>query len=85
MTDPAQEAAADAAENAAPLVLARNAPQRSEEEREAEVARARAEQRSWWDAELERARRQTHGRPRPVSILSPCDDHLALKRWFCRL
>lgn len=66
MTDPAREAAADAAENGAALLLARNAPAQSEAEREEAVARARAEQRSWWDAELERARREAHGGPKPV-------------------
>ena len=66
VTDPLQEAATDAAENAAPLLLGRNTPRRSQEERDAANVRARAEQRAWWDAELEKARRETHGGPRPV-------------------
>ena len=66
VTDPAREAAADAAEDAGPLLLTRNAPQQAAAERNEAVARARAEQRSWWDAELERARRETHGGPKPV-------------------
>lgn len=72
VTDPAREAAEDAAENAAPLLVARNSPQRSQEEREAEITRARAEQRAWWDAELERARKETQGGPRPVCISFFC-------------
>ncbi len=71
VTDPAREGAADAAENALPLLLARNTPQRSQEERDANNVRARAEQRAWWDSELEKARKETHGGPRPVRCL-PC-------------
>ena len=72
VTSPAREAAEDAAENAAPLLVARNSPQRSQEEREAEIAQARAEQRAWWDAELERARKETQGGPRPVRLSIFC-------------
>ncbi len=68
VTDPLQDAATDAAENAAPLLLGRNTPKRSREEQDAANVRARAEQRAWWDSELEKARRETHGGgPRPVS------------------
>lgn len=66
VTDPLQQAAADAAENGLPLLLGRNTPKRSQEERDALNVRARAVQRAWWDAELEKARKETHGGPRPV-------------------
>ena len=71
VTDPLQEAAADVAENARPLLVGRIAPQRSQEERDTANAQARAEQRAWWDAELEKARRETHGGPRPVNTWHP--------------
>jgi hypothetical protein len=61
VSDPAAERAADAAENAQPLALTRSSDQDAEAAREAEVARLRAEQRAWWDAELAKARQQTHG------------------------
>ena len=71
VTDPLQEAAADAAENARPLLLGRNKPKRSQAERDAANTQARAEQRAWWDSELEKARRETRGGPRPVRVLHP--------------
>ena len=80
VTDPLQEAATDAAENAAPLLLGRNTPRRSQEERDAANVRARAEQRAWWDAELEKARKETHGGPKPViTQCSPFASHMLCK------
>ncbi len=61
VTDPAAEAAADAAEDAAPLATVRNAAAEAAAIREGEVARLRAEQRAWWDAELAKAAAETAG------------------------
>lgn len=68
VTDPEAERAAEAAENAQPLDTTRRDVASTAAAREAEVARLRAEQRAWWDAELAKAREQTHGHAaRPVS------------------
>ncbi len=68
VSDPEAERAADAAENAQPLATTRRDAAGTAAAREEEVARLRAEQRAWWDAELAKAREQTQGHAaRPVS------------------
>ncbi len=72
VTDPEAERAADAAENARPLATTQRSAPDTAATREAETVRLRAEQRAWWDAELAKARAQTHGHAaRPVRSQHP--------------